>query len=141
MESNLLKTKFDKIHIRQLNPLTLAFIGDAVYEALVRTYLVNKFGHMSVHKLHIKAVKFVKAHSQSEIIKKLEKQLSEEELYFFKRGRNAKSATVPKNADIQEYRFATGFESLVGFLYLTGEFERLSYLFEFIIALEDKGEF
>ncbi|WP_368489111.1 Mini-ribonuclease 3 [Clostridium sp. BJN0013] len=141
MESNLLKIKFDKIDIRQLNPLTLAFVGDAVYDVLVRTYLVNKFQNMSVHNLHVRAIKFVKAHSQSEIIKRLEKQLSEEELYFFKRGRNAKSGTVPKNADIQEYRFATGFETLVGFLYLTGEFDRLNYLFEFIITLNNKGEF
>lgn len=141
MESNLLKMRFDKVDIRQLNPLTLAFVGDAVYDVLVRTYLINKFKNISVHNLHIKAIKFVKAHSQSEIIKKLEKQLSEEELYFFKRGRNAKSGTVPKNADIQEYRFATGFETLVGFLYLTGEVNRLNCLFEFIIALSDKGEF
>lgn len=85
MESNLLKMRFDKVDIRQLNPLTLAFVGDAVYDVLVRTYLINKFKNISVHNLHIKAIKFVKAHSQSEIIKKLEKQLSEEELYFFKR--------------------------------------------------------
>ncbi|BAH05214.1 Mini-ribonuclease 3 [Clostridium kluyveri] len=141
MESNLLKIKFDKVDIRQLNPLTLAFVGDAVYDVLVRTYLINKFQSISVHNLHVKAIKFVKAHSQSEIIKRLEKQLSEEELYFFKRGRNAKSGTVPKNADIQEYRFATGFETLIGFLYLTGEVDRLNYLFEFIITLNDKGEF
>ncbi|WP_333861711.1 Mini-ribonuclease 3 [Clostridium sp.] len=141
MESNLLKMRFDKIDIRQLNPLTLAFVGDAVYDVLVRTYLINKFKNISVHNLHVKAIKFVKAHSQSEIIKKLEKQLSEEEFYFFKRGRNAKSGTVPKNADIQEYRFATGFETLVGFLYLTGEVDRLNCLFEFIVALSDKGEF
>lgn len=141
MESNLLKIKFDKTDIRQLNPLTLAFVGDAVYDVLVRTYLINKFQNISVHNLHVRAIKFVKAHSQSEIIKRLEKQLSEEELYFFKRGRNAKSGTVPKNADIQEYRFATGFETLIGFLYLTGEVDRLNYLFEFIITLNDKGEF
>ena len=125
MESNLLKMRFDKIDIRQLNPLTLAFVGDAVYDVLVRTYLINKFKNISVHNLHVKAIKFVK----------------EEEFYFFKRGRNAKSGTVPKNADIQEYRFATGFETLVGFLYLTGEVDRLNCLFEFIVALSDKGEF
>lgn len=84
MESNLLKIKFDKVDIRQLNPLTLAFVGDAVYDVLVRTYLINKFQSISVHNLHVRAIKFVKAHSQSEIIKRLEKQLSEEELYFLK---------------------------------------------------------
>ena len=72
-----------------MSPLTLAFIGDAVYETFVRTYLVNKYRNMQVHNLHVEAIKFVKAHSQSEIIKKLEKKLSNEELYFFKRGRKA----------------------------------------------------
>ncbi|MFL0196193.1 Mini-ribonuclease 3 [Clostridium sp. WILCCON 0269] len=139
--NDLLEIKFDKVSVRQLNPLTLAFVGDAVYELFVRTYLVNEHEDMSVHNLHVRAIKFVKAHSQSEIIKRLEKQLSDEELYFFKRGRNAKSGTVPKNADMQEYRFATGFETLVGFLYLTGEMDRLKYLFKFIITLKNKGEF
>ncbi|MEY8001897.1 Mini-ribonuclease 3 [Clostridium sp. Mt-5] len=141
MENDLFNIKWDNTRVRQMSPLTLAFIGDAVYETFVRTYLVNKYRNMQVHNLHVEAIKFVKAHSQSEIIKKLEKKLSNEELYFFKRGRNAKSATTPKNADVQEYRFATGFEALVGFLYLTGEVDRLNFLFESIIMLKNKGEF
>ncbi|MCI1944667.1 Mini-ribonuclease 3 [Clostridium luticellarii] len=141
MENDLFNMKWDDISVKQMNPLTLAFVGDAVYEVFVRTYLVNRNRDMKVHNLHVEAIKFVKAHSQSEIIKKLETQLSEEELYFFKRGRNAKSATVPKNADVQEYRFATGLETLVGFLYLTRKLDRLNSLFKSIITLKNQGEF
>ncbi|NMM63479.1 Mini-ribonuclease 3 [Clostridium sp. P21] len=139
MDFNLLKGKFTKEGVRQINPLVLAFVGDAVYEIFVRTYLVDKNKDMSVHKLHVEAIKFVKAHAQSQLIKKLEKELSEEEMWFFKRGRNAKSGTVPKNADVQEYRFATGFEALMGFLYLTEQDERLNYLLNMIVDLQKDG--
>lgn len=141
MGNDLLKIKMSEAEVRHMSPLALAFVGDAVYEVFVRTYLVNEHRNMSVHNLHVEAIKFVKAHSQSEVIKKMEKELSERELYFFKKGRNAKSGTVPKNADVQEYRFATGFETLIGFLYLIGNESRLNYLFRFIINLKDKGEF
>lgn len=139
MDFNLLKGKFTKESVRQLNPLVLAFIGDAVYEIFIRTYLVDRSRDMSVHKLHVEAIRFVKAHAQSNLIKELEKELSDEEVYFFKRGRNAKSGTVPKNADVQEYRFATGFETLMGFLYLTEQDERLNYLLNAIIDLQKDG--
>lgn len=139
MNFNLIKGKFTKESARQLNPLVLAYIGDAVYEIFVRTYLVEMNRDKSVHKLHKETIQFVKAHSQSEFIKKLEDKLTEEEVYFFKRGRNCKSATVPKNADIQEYRFATGFESLVGFLYITEQVERLEYLLNIIVEIQKNG--
>jgi ribonuclease-3 family protein len=135
MDFNLLKGKFTKSDARQMNPLVLAFIGDAIYEVFVRTYLVDENRDMSVHKLHLKAIGFVKAHAQSEFIKKLENELNEEELYFFKRGRNSKSGNIPKNADVQEYRIATGFETLIGFLYVTEQTDRLNYLLERIIKL------
>lgn len=135
MDFNLLKGKFTKNDARQMNPLVLAFIGDAIYEVFVRTYLVDRNRDMSVHKLHVKAIEFVKAHAQSEFIKKLEEELNEEEIYFFKRGRNSKSGTIPKNADVQEYRTATGFETLIGFLYVTEQTDRLNYLLEMIIEL------
>ncbi|OAA92308.1 Mini-ribonuclease 3 [Clostridium ljungdahlii] len=141
MENDLLEIRMSETEVRQMSPLALAFIGDAVYEVFVRTYLASKNRNMSVHNLHVEAIKFVKAHSQSEIIKKLEQELSDREMYFFKKGRNAKSGTVPKNADVQEYRFATGFETLIGFLYLIGNRDRLNYLFRFIINLKNKGEF
>lgn len=139
MENSLFKGKFDKKDVRNINPLVLAFIGDAVYEIFIRTYLVDKNRDMSVHKLHVKAIEFVKAHSQSELIKILYNQLSEEEMYFFKRGRNAKSGTVPKNANVQEYRFATGFEALIGYLYLIEETDRLDAILNNIVSIKEKG--
>ncbi|MDP4177561.1 MAG: Mini-ribonuclease 3 [Bacillota bacterium] len=137
MDFDILKGKFSVNEARQLNPITLAFIGDAAYEIFVRTYIVNKNREMSVHKLHIEAVSFVKAHSQSGFMKKIEGLLNEEEIGIFKRGRNSKSSTVPKNADVQEYRMATGFEALIGFLYLTEQNERLNYLLNIIVNLKE----
>lgn len=132
----LFEEKFTEEEARELNPLVLAFVGDAVYEVFVRTYLVDKNRNMNVHKLHVLAIQFVKAHSQSEILKRIYDKLSEDELYFFKRGRNAKSGSIPKNADVQEYRFATGLESLIGYLYLTKKSERLEYLLNIMISFK-----
>ncbi len=136
MEFDILKGKFTINEARGLNPLVLAFIGDAIYEVFVRTYLVDNNRYMSAHKLHVKAVSFVKAHAQSQIMKKIEDKLTEEEYSIFKRGRNSKSGTVPKNAQVQEYRVATGFETLIGFLYITEQVDRLNELLEMIIKLE-----
>jgi ribonuclease III family protein len=140
MDFNMLRGRFTKADATQINPLVLAFVGDAVYEVFIRTYLVDLNRNMSVHKLHVEAIQFVKAHAQSEFIKKIEENLTEEEIYIFKRGRNSKSGTVPKNADVQEYRFATGFETLIGFLYITEQNERLEYLLNMIVHLRKDGE-
>ncbi|GAA0745772.1 Mini-ribonuclease 3 [Clostridium oceanicum] len=139
MEFDLFKDKFTIKDAKQLNPLVLAFIGDAVYEVFIRTLLVDNNRNMCVHKLHVNAIEHVKAHGQSQYIKEFMPMLEEEEKYIFKRGRNAKSGTVPKNADLQEYRFATGFEALVGFLYLTEQTERLNYMLNHIAGLNDNG--
>ncbi|MCY6356031.1 Mini-ribonuclease 3 [Clostridium sp. ZS2-4] len=136
MEFDILKGKFTINEARGLNPLVLAFIGDAIYEVFIRTYLVDGNRYMSAHKLHVKAVSFVKAHAQSEIMKKIEDKLTEEEYSIFKRGRNSKSGTVPKNAQVQEYRIATGFETLIGFLYITEQVDRLNEILEMIVNLE-----
>lgn len=133
MELNLLKRVFSIEEARQLNPLVMAFVGDAVFELIVRTYLVTCNTELSAHKLHVKAISYVKAHAQSDFMKKIEGVLSEQELAIFKRGRNTKSATVPKNADVQEYRIATGFETLVGYLYLINQEERLMEIMDVII--------
>lgn len=125
---------------RLLNPLVLAFAGDAIYEVMVREYLINNNREMLVHKLHKEAVSFVKAHAQSEFMKQLKDELTEEEFAIYKRGRNAKSGTVPKNADVQEYREATGFEAVFGFLYLTGQNERLNNMFKKIISISEKDD-
>ena len=111
-----------------LAPLVLAYIGDSIYEVYVRAELVKQHTDMPVYKLHKEAVKYVRAHAQSNSVLAIEELLTEQETAIFKRGRNAKSPTVPKNADVGEYRRATGFEALVGYLYLTGDRERLEFI-------------
>lgn len=128
MEFIKFKGNFSSKNVREMNPLVLAYMGDCAYESFIRTYLIDKNRSMLVHKLHISAIKYVSAHGQFEAMKKIEDELTEEEYYFFKRGRNCKSATVPKNASVNEYRVATGFETLIGFLYLTEKVERLNEL-------------
>ncbi|WP_160678874.1 ribonuclease III domain-containing protein [Clostridium sp. C8-1-8] len=128
MIEDLLIKKLTKEEARRLNPLQLALVGDGVYEVFIRSYILNSNKELSAHKIHVKAIHYVKAHGQSEIMKVLEEELNEDEIYIFKRGRNAKSGTVPKNADVIEYRAATGFEALVGYLYLIGDKDRLLFV-------------
>ena len=109
-------------------PLVLAYIGDSIYEVYVRNRIIKENPDLPAYKLHKVAIGFVKAHAQSESIEHILPILTEEEEEVYKRGRNAKSPTVPKNADVTEYRRATGFEALIGFLYLDGQSERLEYL-------------
>lgn len=114
----------------ELSPLVLAYIGDAVYEVFTRNKVLCENPDMPAHKLHTQNVKYVKAKAQSEGFAAIEEALTEEETAVFKRGRNAKSHTSPKNAEIVDYRRATGFESLLGYLYLKGERERARELME-----------
>lgn len=133
MDFKIIEGRYSINEAKQLNPLALAFVGDAAYEIFIRAHILDKGREKSAHKLHLEAVSYVKAHSQSEAMKKLESHLNEEELSIFKRGRNAKSCSVPKNADVQEYRIATGFEALIGFLYITEQMERLNELLNLIL--------
>lgn len=110
--------------VNQYSPLVLAYIGDAVYELFIRTLLVCE-GNAPVNKLHKRSISYVKAKAQSNIIHGLMNLLTQEEQDVVRRGRNAKSGTIPKNADVTEYKYATGFESLVGYLYLKGDSKRL----------------
>jgi ribonuclease-3 family protein len=119
----------------QLSPLALAYIGDGVYELFVRTRVIEEHENMPAHKLHKKTVQYVKAHAQANSIEALLSHLTEDETAVYKRGRNTKSYTTPKNADMADYRKATGFEALIGFLYLSGENERLNELMK--IAYEN----
>lgn len=114
----------------QYNPLVLAYLGDTLYDIYVRTRLVQENENMLAHKLHVEAIRFVKAHGQSEAIGIIEPELTEAELSAYKRGRNSKSYTVPKNADVGEYRRATGFEALIGWLYVGGRTERMNEIME-----------
>ncbi|MGL5616155.1 MAG: Mini-ribonuclease 3 [Sarcina sp.] len=138
MVDKILLKEYTKEEARMLNPLQLALIGDAVYEVFVRTYILNNNNNLSAHKIHVKTVEYVKAKGQSDIIKKIEEFFTEDEMYIFKRGRNTKSATVPKNANVRDYRSATGFEALVGYLYLTNNIERLMELLE--KGIEERNE-
>ena len=122
--------EFSREEARQLNPLQLALIGDAVFEVYIRNYILSNNTQLSAHKIHVKAISYVKAKSQSNIMHVIEEELTEDELYIYKRGRNTKSATVPKNANVIDYRNATGFEALLGYLYLTGNKERLFNILE-----------
>ena len=123
--------EFSAKDARLLNPLQLALIGDAVYELYIRNYILANNISLSAHKIG-----YVKAKSQSAIMHSIEEELTEEESYIFKRGRNAKSATVPKNADVRDYRMATGFEALVGYLHLIGDYERLNYILSKAVTID-----
>lgn len=112
-------------------PLVLAYIGDSVYEQYVRTRLIEENPDLPAHKLHRLAIRYVSANAQSNIMNTLEEILPEEELGVYKRGRNAKSPTSAKNSTIVDYRRATGFEALVGYLYLDKKTERLDEVLAF----------
>lgn len=130
MLDKMLFKEYTNQEARMFNPLQLALIGDAVYEVYIRNYIFNNNQNLSAHKIHIAAINYVKAKGQSDMMQILEPVLTEDELYIFKRGRNTKSATVPKNANVRDYRAATGMESLIGYLYLTNQQDRLIELIE-----------
>lgn len=114
----------DKQEINLMSPLTWAYVGDAVYELYIRTYLINTT-ELKPHKLHISSINYVKASAQAEILSKLMPELSEEEQNIVRRGRNTKNHHLPKNANVEEYNYSTAFESLIGYLYLTKQNKRL----------------
>ncbi|WP_102834449.1 Mini-ribonuclease 3 [Clostridioides difficile] len=118
----------EKTELVTMSPLVLAYLGDTVYETYIREYLIRQNTQRKVNDLHKLAIKYVKAKAQATIIHEIEIELTEEESKIYKRGRNQKSKTSPKNADIIDYKHATGFEALVGYLYLNNEIERLQYI-------------
>lgn len=118
--------------VNLLSPLTWAYVGDCVYELYIRTNLVNKT-NLKPHKLHIETIKHVKAKSQAKLLEEIHDKLTEEEKDIVRRGRNAESHHLPKNANVQEYRYATAFEALIGYLYLTKKFERLKEILNFAV--------
>ena len=119
------------------SPLVLAYLGDAVYELVIRTRVVNR-GNTQVNKMHRMTAGLVKAEAQAKMYMLLEEELTEEEQAVYRRGRNAKSATMAKHATMRDYRMATGFEALMGWLYLNGRLERLTELV--ILGLKKMGE-
>ena len=117
---------------RSIGPIGLAFIGDAVFELLVRERLLSK-GSMPANKLHALAVKKVKAAAQAKAYYELEQILSEEEQDILRRGRNANTTKVPKSCTPDEYRKATAIESLFGYLYIDGRIDRVEELYEIVV--------
>ena len=136
MLKDLRVREFTEKEARLLNPLQLALVGDGVYELFIRNHILSENIELTAHKIHVKAIGYVKAKSQAVIMHEIEDKLTEDESYIYKRGRNAKSATVPKNADVRDYRMATGFEALVGYLHLIGDYERLNYILSKAVTID-----
>ncbi|MCF6515641.1 Mini-ribonuclease 3 [Lactobacillus sp. S2-2] len=130
----------NNIQYRQLNGVVLAYLGDAVYEPFVRRHLIE-LGMAKPNQLQKRATKYVSAKAQAGLIELMEQEqiLSDEEIYFFKRGRNAKSYTHAKNTSVVTYRISTGFEALFGFLSISGQEQRLSELAKWCIKQVDDG--
>lgn len=122
-----------------LSPLTLAFLGDAVYELCVRQRIVSG-GNTPVNNMHQKTVKLVNAAAQSAAFERIAEQLTEEELAIYKRGRNANATSSPKHAELADYRRATGVEALFGYLYLKGEIDRINQIFDLANVLTETQE-
>ena len=128
MEESIRETfSFKQPDLRTYSPLTLAFIGDAVFDLVIRTVVVLE-GNRRANDLNAKKVGYVNAAAQASLIKRIEPLLTDEERDIFKRGRNARSVTVAKNQSVSDYRKATGLEALCGYLYLKGETDRLIFL-------------
>lgn len=127
------------INVNQLNSLAIAYMGDAVYEKYIRYHLLLK-GKTKPNLLHKEATKFVSAKAQASILKVLNEQgfLTEEEQVIVKRGRNAKSGSIPKNTDVQTYRHSTAFEALIGHLYLIKDNERLEQIITMAIEIAEQ---
>lgn len=128
----LIERKKNEVDVNLLSPLTWAYVGDSVYELFIRTHLINKT-RLKPHKLHIEAIKYVKAKAQADILKKIELNLTEKEKDIVRRGRNAENHHLPKNANVEDYMYSTAFEALIGYLYLTNQEKRIKELVEMII--------
>lgn len=118
-----------KQDVNLISPLVWAYVGDAVYELYIRTHLV-KTTKLNPRKLHIQSIKYVKAGAQAEILERIKQDLTEEEQNVVRRGRNVQNHHLPKNANVTEYMYSTAFEGLIGYLYLTKQYERLKEILE-----------
>ena len=124
--------EFDEV--KMLNPLVWAYVGDSVYELYVRIHLTNT-SNAKPHKLHMESIKYVKAKAQADILDKIESNLTEEELDIVRRGRNTENHHVAKNAEVADYAMSTGFEALIGYLYLTKQDKRLKEILDKTLEL------
>lgn len=127
----------NNIDLGTISMQTLAFIGDSVYNVYIRTYLAS-VSNVQTGKLHVKSIKYVSARGQAKTIDKLIDMLSPEEINIYKRGRNTNIHTVSKNVDVVEYKKSTGFEALIGYLYITKNIKRLEEIVKFSIDYINK---
>ncbi len=136
MEKNIEK----EINLNLVASLVLAYLGDTVYESSIREYLIIKSPTKKVNNLHKEAVRYVKASAQANIIHELYEELTEEEIRVYKKGRNQKSNTIAKNAKVIDYKNATGFEALIGYLHLNKKEERLDYIISKSIEIIERND-
>ena len=129
----------EEADINQMSPLTWAYVGDCVFELYIRTKLVDTT-NLKPHNLHIKAIKYVKAKAQAEMLNNIYEDLTEEEKDIVRRGRNAENHHLPKNANIQEYMYSTAFEALIGYLYLCKKIRRVKEIIEIAVKTLDFSE-
>ncbi len=121
--------------INQLSPLVWAYVGDCVYELYIRTHLVDTT-KLNPHKLHVEAIKYVRAGAQAELLKDISDKLSDEEKDIVRRARNTNNHHLPKNSNVQEYMYSTAFEALIGYLYLIKRYERVKEIIDLIINIK-----
>ena len=119
--------------VEAMSPLTWAYVGDSIYEAFIRTHLVQTT-NLKPHKLHIQAIKYVKAKAQAEILKKIHDSLTDKEQEIVRRARNTQNHHVAKNADPADYMYSTAFEGLIGYLYLSNQKERLDEILKMALV-------
>ncbi len=119
-----------EVELRSYSAQAFAYIGDSVYDMIIRTMVMSK-GNNRPNKYHQEVIPYVNAAAQTEMVHKIKNYLTEEEMTIFKRGRNAKTMSPAKNQSIHDYRFATGFEALLGYLYLSGKMDRAMQLVRF----------
>ena len=131
--------KMEEVDINSYSPLTLAYIGDSIYALIIKSIVVNR-GNKQVNKLHKDTADLVQASTQSLMMRTMQEHLTEEEHAIYKRGRNSKSVTPAKNQSVTDYRRATGFEALLGYLYLKKDWKRLLDLVKIGLDSLEKGE-
>lgn len=126
----------DANKINSISPLIWAYVGDSVYELYVRTHLINTTD-LKPHMLHVNAIKYVKAPAQAKILNNIESKLTDDEKDIVRRGRNTQNHHLPKNCNVEEYMYATAYEALIGYLYLTKKDKRLQEILEMSINMVD----
>lgn len=132
--------QMQEVDVKTYSPLALAYIGDCVFDLVIKSLVINK-GNKQVQKLHKETSQIVQAASQSKMMRVIQEQLTEEEHAVYKRGRNSKTVTPAKNQSVTDYRRATGFESLIGYLYLKKEWKRMLELIKMgLEELEEKKD-